>query len=72
MDQTNFNVSCNYGTKTDNWQTLEDWSVQTYLKYELSKIRGLEVQAPSKPDHSLWHLPCCKKAKHVKRREDNK
>lgn len=29
-----------------------------YLKYELSKIRGFEVQAPSKPDRSLWHLPC--------------
>ena len=30
----------------------------SYLKYELSKMRGLGVQGPSKPERSLWHLPC--------------
>lgn len=29
-----------------------------HLKYELSNIRGFGVHAPSKPERSLWHLPC--------------
>lgn len=49
-------------TKTENQQDL--WTVEhlllTKLKYELSNIRGLEVQAPSNADLSLWHLPCRK------------